>query len=160
MYKMIITFLLVLQVTSPVMADEQQNVEVVQAMVAAINERNLDALDRLVAPDVVRHSGATPGVVVTNISEFRTFLENDFATIPDSVQDIDLIFGGGEYVALRARYTGTQEGPMGPFPASNKKLEIPFNGILRLENNKIAEIWVEWDNLNALTQLGHFPPPE
>jgi len=160
MYKMIITFLLVLQVTLPVMADERQNVEVVKAMVAAINERNLDALDQLVAPDVVRHSGATPGVVVTNISEFRTFLENDFATIPDSVQDIDLIFGGGEYVALRARYTGTQEGPMGPFPASNKKLEIPFNGILRLENNKIAEIWVEWDNLNALTQLGHFPPPE
>lgn len=33
-------------------------------------------------------------------------------------------------------------------------------GILRIEEGKIAEIWVEWDNLNALTQLGHFPPSD
>jgi hypothetical protein len=30
--------------------------------------------------------------------------------------------------------------------------------ILRLEGGKIVEMWVEWDNLNILTQLGHFPP--
>jgi len=55
---------------------------------------------------------------------------------------------------------GTQKGPMGPFPASHKRMELPFIGILRLEQGKVAEIWVEWDNLNALTQLGHFPLPE
>jgi len=141
-------------------ADEPQNIQVVRAMAAAINDRNLDALSDFVAQDVVRHSGATPGVVVTNISEFRTFLENDFATVPDSVQEIDIIFGNGDYVAMYARYIGTQTGPMGPFPASNNRLELPFIGILRLEKGKVAEIWVEWDNLNALTQLGHSPPPE
>jgi hypothetical protein len=30
-------------------------------------------------------------------------------------------------------------------------------GIIRVEKDRIAEIWVEWDNLNALQQLGHFP---
>ncbi|MGB5302463.1 MAG: ester cyclase, partial [Gemmatimonadota bacterium] len=50
-------------------------------------------------------------------------------------------------------------GQMGPFPPSGKQLELPFIGLLRVENGKIAEIWVEWDNLNALAQLGHFPPP-
>ena len=49
---------------------------------------------------------------------------------------------------------------MGPFPPSGLELEIPFIGLLRIEDGKIAEIWVEWDNLNALAQLGHFPPPE
>ncbi|MCH8960675.1 MAG: hypothetical protein IH820_04960 [Bacteroidetes bacterium] len=34
-----------------------------------------------------------------------------------------------------------------------------FLGILRIEEGKIAEMWVEWDNLNILTQLGHFPLP-
>jgi predicted ester cyclase len=48
---------------------------------------------------------------------------------------------------------------MGPFPPSGKPLEIPFLGILRIEDGKIAEIWVEWDNLSALTKLGHLPPP-
>jgi len=151
---------LTVSVTLPASADESQNIQVVRAMAAAINDRNLDALSDFVTADVVRHSGATAGVVVTNIAEFRAFLETDFATVPDSVQEIDIIFGGGDYVAMRARYIGTQTGPMGPFPASNKRLVLPFIGILRLENGKVAEIWVEWDNLNALTQLGHFPPPE
>ena len=160
MYRIVMAIVLTVSVTFPANADESQNIQVVRAMAAAINDRNLDALNDFVTPDVVRHSGATAGVVVTNISEFRAFLETDFATVPDSVQEIDIIFGGGDYVAMRARYIGTQTGPMGPFPASNKRLELPFIGILRLENGKVAEIWVEWDNLNALTQLGHFPPPE
>ena len=152
--------LLALVMALPCTADELENVRIATAMTDAINARNLDALDNFVAPDVVRHSAATAGVVVTNLSEFKAFLETDFATVSDSVQKIDVIFGGGDYVAVRARYIGTQDGPMGPFPASGKKLELPYNGILRFEDGKIAEIWVEWDNLFALTQLGHFPPPK
>ena len=152
--------LLAIIMALPCMADEIENVRIATAMTDAINARNLDALDQFVAPDVIRHSAATAGLVVTNLSEFKAFLETDFATVSDSVQKIDVIFGGGEYVAVRARYTGTQDGPMGPFPASGKKLELPYNGILRFENSKIVEIWVEWDNLFALTQLGHYPPPE
>jgi predicted ester cyclase len=146
--------------TLPCKADETDNVRVVSAMIEAINSRNLGGLDAIVSPNVVRHSAATPGVVVTSLTEFRTFLEADIATIPDSVQEIDIIFGSGDYVAIRARLIGTQSGPMGQFPASGNKLELPFMGILRIENGKIAEMWVEWDNLSALTQLGHFPPPE
>jgi len=152
--------LLALVMALPCTADELENVRIATAMTDAINARNLDALDKFVAPDVVRHSAATAGIVVTNLSEFKAFLETDFAAVSDSVQKIDVIFGGGEYVAVRARYIGTQDGPMGPFPASGKKLELPYVGILRFEDGKIAEIWVEWDNLFALTQLGHFPPPK
>jgi predicted ester cyclase len=152
--------LLAIIMALPCMADEIENVRIATAMTDAINARNLDALDEYVAPDVVRHSAATAGLVVTNLSEFKAFLETDFATVSDSVQKIDVIFGGGDYVAIRALYTGTQDGPMGPFPASGKKLELPYIGILRFEDGKIVEIWVEWDNLYALTQLGHFPPPE
>jgi predicted ester cyclase len=47
---------------------------------------------------------------------------------------------------------------MGPFPASGNRVDLKFIGILRIENGKVAEIWVEWDNLTVLTQLGHFPP--
>jgi predicted ester cyclase len=143
----------------PGVADEMSNVEVVKAMTEAINDRNLDALDAFVSPNLIRHSAATPGLNVTSLDEFRAFLETDFATMPDSVQTIDIIFGSGDFVAVRARYIGTQTGPMGPFPASGRKMVLPYMGILRFEDGLIAEIWVEWDNLSALTQLGHFPPP-
>ena len=152
-------FLLTIVLALPCLADEVENVRIATAMMDAINARDLDALDELIAPNVLRHSAATAGVVVTNLSEFKAFLETDFATVSDSIQKIDVIFGGGDYVAVRARYIGTQDGPMGPFPASGKRLELPYNGILRFEDDKVVEIWVEWDNLFALTQLGHFPPP-
>ncbi len=49
---------------------------------------------------------------------------------------------------------------MSPFPATNKKADLKFLGILRIEDGKIVEMWVEWDSMAFLTQLGHFPPPE
>ena len=63
-------------------------------------------------------------------------------------------------MALQASYSGNQMGAFGPFPPSGKPLDLTFMAILRLEDGRIAEMWVEWDNLSALAQLGHFPPPE
>ena len=150
--------LMSLVIISPCYANGTDNVLVVKNMIEAVNNRNLEVLDLYISEDIVRHSGATPGVNVTNLEEFRDFLRSDFAVASDSVQEIDIIFGSNEYVAVRARYIGTQTGEMGPFPASGKKMELPFIGILRFSDGKIVEMWVEWDNLNALSQLGHFPP--
>ena len=132
---------------------------VVRAMMEAVDSRNLDGLDSLVSADVVRHSNATPGIVVTNLDEFKDFLRGDFASVPDSTQTIEVLFGNGEYVGVRATYAGTQQGPMGPFPATGKPLSIAFHGLLRIEDGVISEIWVEWDNLGALMQLGHISMP-
>lgn len=63
-----------------------------------------------------------------------------------------------EYVALRAIYSGTQTGEVGPFPPGGKRVELPFIGMLRFAEGKVSEMWVEWDNIVMLTQLGQFPP--
>jgi len=151
---------LALLVASPLAADVvERNVEIVREMTDAINRRDLDALDELVSPSLRRHCAATPGVDVRSLDEFKAFLRQDFAAVPDSRQEIQQIFGAGDRVAVRALYSGTQTGPMGPFPPSGRALELPFLAILRIESGKVAEIWVEWDNLAALAQLGHWPPP-
>jgi steroid delta-isomerase-like uncharacterized protein len=140
--------------------EDERNKETVRRMIEAINARDFDALDDLVAADVHRHSAATAGVTVESLDQFREFLRQDLAAVPDAQQEIDFMLADDDLVAVRVLYRGTQQGQFGPFPPSNKRLELPFIGILRLEGGKIAEIWVEWDNLNMLTQLGHFPPPE
>ena len=137
----------------------EASMETVTRMIEAVNDRDFDALDDVIAANVRRHSGATPGVVVESLDDFKAFLRTDIAASPDSRQEVNFMFADGEWVAVHATYTGTQDGTMGPFPPSGKRMELPFIGILRLENGKIAEIWVEWDNMSALTQLGHFPPP-
>lgn len=125
-----VLILLVCAWTPPCLADEAENIRVAADMVAAINSRNLDQLDALVTSDIVRHSAATDGIVVASLDEF---------------------------VALRAVYSGTQTGEVGPFPASGKQVELPYIAILRFSGGKISEMWVEWDNIFMLTQLGHFP---
>lgn len=158
MFRSFVGILLVAALPAVAAAGEAENILLVKKMVTAINERNFDALDGLVAPGVVRHSAATPGIKVSNLAEFKAFLKADLSACPDARQELELIFGCGEMVAMRAVYTGTQTGPMAGFPPSGKRMELPFMGILRIEEGMVAEIWVEWDNLNALTQLGHYAP--
>ncbi len=144
---------------TPCQADETSNIAIARSMIAAINDRNLDGLDALIAPGVVRHSAATAGVTVRSLADFKAFLRSDFASIPDSVMTVDVIFGNDEFVAMRAIYAGTQTGEMGPFPPSGEHAELPFIGILRFADGKVVEMWVEWDNVHILTQLGHLSPP-
>jgi predicted ester cyclase len=129
------------------------------AMVRAINDRDLDALDALIAPDVVRHSQATPDVEVRSLGDFKDFLRTDFATVPDSEVDCPMVIVEGDLLASWCTYRGTQQGAMGPFPPTGRRLDLDFSGFMRFEEGRIAEIWVTWDNLTALGQLGHFPPP-
>lgn len=140
-------------------ADSSANEDIVLRMIEAVNTRDFEALDDVVSPMVRRHSGATPEVQVTSLDDFKAFLHVDLAAVPDAMQEVNLIFSSGDMVAVHEIYRGTQTGQMGPFPPSGRSLELPFIGLLRVEDGKIAEIWVEWDNLNALAQLGHFPPP-
>ncbi len=71
----------------------------------------------------------------------------------------------GDLVAVWATYEGTQRGPMGPFPATGSRMQLDFAAFLRVEDGKIVEMWVTWDNAAAPAQLGHMPaaprkPPE
>ena len=141
-------------------ADEEGNEATVRAMTDAINARDLDRLDELVAADVVRHSPSTPGVVVESLDDFKAFLRADFAMVPDSKIECPIVVTEGDRVAVWCTYEGHQDGPMGPFPATGKSLKLEYASFLRFdESRKIAELYVVWDNLDALVQLGHVPPP-
>ena len=135
----------------------EKNKATVRRFIEAMNNREFAILDQLLAPNVVRHCQATPGIQVRSLDDFKEFLRRDFEAFPDAHQELHILIAEDDKVAVYLTYRGTQMGPMGPFPASGKTVEANFLGILRLEGDTIAEIWIEWDNLNILTQLGHFP---
>jgi predicted ester cyclase len=124
----------------------------------AMNARQSEQLDELVAPNFVRHCQATPWINVRSLEQFKEFLRLDAAMFPDNVQTFERILVEGDMAAIWATYEGTQTGHMGPFPPSGKKAKFNFSGVLRVERGKIAELWLTWDNLTILTQLGHMPP--
>jgi predicted ester cyclase len=125
----------------------------------AINSKNFEALNDLVAANFVRHCQATPDVAVNSLEDFKNYLRQDSATFPDSRLTIEHVVAEGDFIAFHGTYVATQKGPMGPFPPSNKEMSLEIVGFQRIENGKLAEMWVTWDNLAALTQLGYFPPP-
>ena len=140
-------------------ASIERNKELGRRFTEVLNNRQWDLLDELVAPDFQRHCQATPGVVVKSLEEFKAFLRADAASFPDSVQTPRLIVAEDDMIAVWAAYEGTQLGQMGPFPPSGKRMSIDFSAMIRVEAGKIAELWVVWDNVAALTQLGHLPAP-
>lgn len=136
-----------------------RNEAIVRRFVQIVNDRDLDALDEVVAPDVHRHCPATPEVTVRSLKEFKAFLRSDLESVPDAVQTIETLVAQGDTVAAWIRFSGTQDGAMGPFPPTGKPVEIEFAGFLRLEDGRIKEIRVVWDNLSTLVRLGHIELP-
>lgn len=122
------------------------------------NKGNLAVIDEVLAENYVRHCQAT-GPDVHGREAMKALYREWRATFPDYHETIEVSLGEGDYLAAYITVRGTQSGPMGPFPPSGKVMDCKAVGIHRLENGKIVETWVTWDNMAALAQLGHLPPP-
>jgi hypothetical protein len=97
-----------------------QNKVIVREFLQAWNSRQPEIFESLVASDVVRHCEATPGLAVQNLDQLKQFLQLDTEVFPDSVQTPKYLVAEGDLVAGWVTYEGTQKGPMGPLPASDR----------------------------------------
>lgn len=135
-----------------------KNKELALASFEVLRSGELDRLDEFIAADYVRHSQATPDVEITSLEAFKEYLRQQAQTFPNPEITVTHLIAEDNLVAFWATYAGDQEGPMEPYPATGKRMEIDFAGVHRIEDGKIVETWVTWDNLAGLTQLGLFPP--
>ena len=135
----------------------KQNKTVIRRFFEAWNNRQPEAFAELIAPDVVRHCQATPAIEIHNLDQLKEFLAQDTAVFPDSRQTLVHVVAENDFVGVWGVYEGTQNGPIGPLPASGLKTQFDFGGVFRLADGKIAEWWITWDNVRILRQLGHMP---
>src|SRR4051794_29044811 len=89
--------------------------DLVQRLEEAMNSRDLDQLDAIMAADFVRHCEATPDIDVKSRDDFKAFLRADAAAFPDNVQTFTHVVAGDDLIGVFARYEGTHQGPFGPF---------------------------------------------
>jgi predicted ester cyclase len=79
---------------------------------------------------------------------------------PDGRVTIKQELVSGDTVVLQFTGEGTQSGPLGPFPASNKRAKTEFVSINKLDTSgKIVRSDLFYDQLSLLMQLGHVPIP-
>ena len=67
---------------------------------------------------------------------------------------IELLIEEGEYVATRATWTGKHVGTYQGVPATNKDVAMTFIEILRVQDGKVTEDYVEMNPMTLLEQLG------
>lgn len=143
------------------MTTPEENKQIVRRAIAeGVNTADLDALRDMLAPDYARHSQATSEMPeIRGVEEMLTFLQAAFTTFPDWHEEIDLMIAEGDKVAYITTGTGTHRGAIGDIPPTGRTVKVINYVIQRIENGKIAETWIGWDNLAVLTQLGVFPAP-
>ena len=134
------------------------NKEIIAKTFEIVANGDYDGMDAYISKHYIRHCQATPDLVITSLEAFKEFIRVDRMAIPDQKLNVKMLIAEGDLVAFWATYTGTQTGQMGPFPPTGKKAELDFSGVHRLEDGKVVETWVTWDNITVLGQLGHFPP--
>jgi predicted ester cyclase len=138
----------------------EANKAIVRRILAKLSNGDIGSFISALAPDYVRHCQAMPpGLQELHGREaMHDGLVSNQQTFPDYHEEIEWLVAEGDFVAWRSRGTGTQSGPLGPFPATNKRMDLTIIGMHRFEDGRIVETWTSWDNLAVLTQLGHFPP--
>jgi len=115
-FVLVILLVLTIVLVPSITAQPDKNKEIATQMIKAINDRDYDLLDKIMAHDLMRHCQATPNLNIRSLTEFKEFLKEDLKTFPDSHITTEMLIAEGDKVAGYFTYSGTQEGAMGAFP--------------------------------------------
>lgn len=120
-----------------------------------VNQRNLDAIEEIYAPDFVWHE---PDQDIRGYEQARQFASTFFDAFPDINITVEDVIGEGEQVVTRYTIRGTHRGESEEFgPPTGKQMELKGITIHRFEGDKILEEWETYDNLSVMQQLGLLP---
>lgn len=138
-------------------ADLAAHKELIRRFTDAVNSKDWTALESLATAGFARHSAATTGPPVRSLDEFVRLQQGFLVAFPDQHVTVEQVLAEGDRVAVRAIYRATNTGPLEGNPATGKAVEAPFIALFRIEDGRVAELWIEWDNLAMMRQLGVIP---
>ena len=118
------------------------------------NDGNLDAVDELIHPNIVRHHERNQDEDLHGLEEFRAWVSQTGQAFPDLRLTIEQIFGEADRVMAHVRGRATHKGEFIGVPATGSAIEWTATALIRVADSKIAECWVIADTLGILQQLG------
>ncbi len=135
--------------------------ETTDKFVAAFNAHDEKALSELHADDI--KFNAPGGFKATNAKDASAYAMNWLKAFPDGKMKVRSEITSGPWVVqeivMEGTHTGPMAGPNGTIAPTYKKIAGYGAQILRVENGKIAEARIYFDQLDQLKQLGLMPTP-
>lgn len=140
------------------MTPEDQKAKVRSVVDEAYNKGNVNALDEIVATDVVFHR--PPGPDVKGLDAYKRMVVDLLKAFSDIQFTIDEFIMEGDTDAMRYTFCGTHTGqlPTLSIPPTGKKVTITGLVMVRTVNGKAVEEWDYADMLGLMQQLGIAPP--
>jgi steroid delta-isomerase-like uncharacterized protein len=133
-----------------------ENKAVVERLIEAFNQGNLDVVDELVAPNFVGHTSLLPEDI-----QGPEGLKGLFAAFRAAMPDIQhpswTLIAEGDLVAAHMPVEGTFTNEMMGIPPNGQKVFVWMANIWRIENGQAVEWWLNLDTLGLMQQLGAIP---
>ena len=129
--------------------------------VAAFNAHDEKALNELHSDDI--KFNAPGGFKATNAKDATAYAATWLKAFPDGKMKVRSEIVSGPWVVqeilMEGTHTAPLESPAGSVPPTYKKVVGYGVQLLRVENGKIAEARIYFDQLDQMTQLGLIPAP-
>ena len=129
--------------------------------VAAFNAHDEKALNELHSDDI--KFNAPGGFKATNAKDATAYATTWLKAFPDGKMKVRSEITSGPWVVqeilMEGTHTASLESPTGTIAPTYKKVVGYGVQLLRVENGKIAEARIYFDQLDQMTQLGLMPAP-
>jgi steroid delta-isomerase-like uncharacterized protein len=116
-------------------------------------KRNLKIIDELVSPS---HALYEPNAPDSHVGPraYKTTVNRFFSGMPDLSFTVQDMIAEKNKVVVVWVISGTHQGELYGFPATNKKVSVEGITIHHVENGKILDSYASWDALGMMRQLG------
>jgi steroid delta-isomerase-like uncharacterized protein len=116
-----------------------------------LNQRNSGILAELFTPNVVAH---TPNGDSTGLAALEKTVESVHAMFPDHHFVVEDFVIQGDKGAARWTMTATNTAPLAGIPPTGKPITQRANVFYSFEEGKVAELWLQLDQIGVLRQIG------
>ena len=138
----------------------EQNKKIVQRfMEECWNRGNLNLASELLADRVRFHDPVFPNLNA-GVQNIKNHIEQCRHAFPDLKFTIDDTIAERDEVVIHWTARGTQSGPFLGMQPTNRKATVTGTSIYRLEGEKIAEEYANWNLASMMTQLGVVELPQ
>ncbi|KJH71592.1 hypothetical protein UH38_12310 [Aliterella atlantica CENA595] len=123
-----------------------------------MNQKNVDALDNLIAADVVTHGDALIPTVWGR-EAVKNGIKALLAAFPNVQFTVERLFAEVDKVVVHVRANGTHTGAWLGAAPTNRDMVWNASAIARFVDGKLVEVWIIQDELGMMQQLGLIPTP-
>ncbi len=123
------------------------------------NTRDWDAMDPHMRADVT-YEDVPRGMTTKNVDEFKDWLRGWEQSFSDAEVSRVSYHDGPDFSLATFQGVGNNDGPIGPFSASNRRMDNPFWELLHFDDEgKVTAGAIMYDQMTMLGQLGHIDAP-